>query len=103
MRETRHELRCHCSRRVLLAVYGRTAKGKSYVHQKVHKQGKVYGESVVESGTVAIRCRECLRWTRVRIRSGEQKVIAPSDRAPEMATEVEQANACRPFPQESRL
>lgn len=61
------ELRCFCSRQPLLATYGVDSKGKLFVHVKIWKQRRIYGEIVVEGGKVKLRCRECLRWHDVRI------------------------------------
>lgn len=60
------ELRCFCSRSPMLAKYGRNSGGL-FVHVRIHKQSKIYGEFVFTSGTVRIRCRECLRWHKIRI------------------------------------
>lgn len=57
-----HELRCFCSRKPLLAVYGIDQKGRLYVHVKVYKQSRIFGEMVFVGGEAHIRCRECLRW-----------------------------------------
>ena len=61
------ELRCFCSRNPLLATYGIDSKGKLFVHVKIYKAHRIFGELVVEEGTVKIRCRECLRWHTVNI------------------------------------
>ncbi len=61
------QIRCFCSRRPLLAQYGRGKDGLPYVHVKVHKQKRIYGEIVFTEGTVRIRCRECLRWYSIKI------------------------------------
>ena len=61
------ELRCCCADRPLLAVCGRDAHGQPFVHIKIFKQGRVYGE-VVATGDVRVRCRECRRWHVVTIR-----------------------------------
>lgn len=77
--ETRHDLRCFCSRKPKLAEWGRTEDGP-YVHILVHKQSKVYGEVVVTSGVVEIRCRECLRWTRIAISGATGAMEIKKDR-----------------------
>jgi hypothetical protein len=64
---TKHELRCFCTRKPLLAMYGIDNRDQLYVHVKIYKGGRVFGEMVVTSGTVHLRCRECLRWQRVII------------------------------------
>lgn len=43
-------------------MYGLDAKGRTYVHIKVYKQRRIYGESIHYNGEVKIKCRECLRW-----------------------------------------
>jgi hypothetical protein len=47
-------------------MYGVDENGDLYVHVKIYKQGRVYGETYHTSGVVKIRCRNCLRWNRVR-------------------------------------
>lgn len=68
------ELRCSCRRAPLLAVCGRDASGGLFVHVKVFKQGRVFGEIVAE-GPVRLRCRECNRWNRVDIKSPTAQLI----------------------------
>lgn len=58
-------LRCFCSRSPILAFYGVNEKGKLYVHIKIYKARRVYGEVITTSGNIIIRCRECLRWHQV--------------------------------------
>lgn len=67
-RRSAHELRCHCSREPLLAVYGIDGKGQLYVHMRVYKQNRVFGEMIATGGEVKLHCRECLRWHKVVIR-----------------------------------
>lgn len=67
-RKTANDLRCFCARAPLLAVYGIDKDGKLYVHVRVYKQNRIYGEVLVTGGTVKLHCRECLRWHRVVIR-----------------------------------
>ena len=64
---THNELRCFCSHRPLLAVYGLN-KGELYVHVRIFKQQRIFGEVVVTGGIVQLHCRECLRWHKVVIR-----------------------------------
>lgn len=65
---TTNLLRCFCSRVPLLATYGLTQDGNSYVHVKVYKQKRIYGNVRLSgSGTIEIQCRECLRWYRVTL------------------------------------
>jgi hypothetical protein len=62
---TKHELRCFCRGNPMLAVYGVDEIGALYIHIKIYKQGKVYGEAYYTGGQVKIKCRNCLRWNRV--------------------------------------
>lgn len=63
------ELRCEqCSRAPLLATYG-IEKGKVYLHVKIWKQNRIFGEFIVEGGVVRLKCRECHRWCRIIIRN----------------------------------
>lgn len=72
----RQELRCFCSRSPLLAVYGTDKEGIPYVHVKIYKQGRIYGETFHRGGTVEIRCRECIRWHRIFVQAGRPKLVA---------------------------
>lgn len=65
------ELRCFCSQNPLLATYGLDKKERLFVHVKVWKQRRIYGELVFEGGVVKIRCRNCLRWHRVIFQQGD--------------------------------
>lgn len=66
-RNTTKELRCFCSRGPLLAVYGVGQDGKLFIHVKIYKQSRIFGEILVTDGTVSMRCRECFRWHRINI------------------------------------
>lgn len=61
------ELRCFCRMEPLLATYGIDSKGKLFVHVKIWKQRRIFGELVIEGGIVKIRCRDCLRWHTVNV------------------------------------
>lgn len=71
---TRHDLRCFCSRQPLLATYGVDERGRLYLHQKIYKANRIFGESIVYGGEVSLHCRECLRWQTVFIQ--EPNVLA---------------------------
>lgn len=62
-------------RRPILAFYGVTDKGGPYLHIKVYKARRVYGEILVVAGEVQLRCRECFRW---------YKVVIPKHGAPQL-------------------
>lgn len=65
------EMRCFCSRRPLLAKYGRDAKGELFLHIKVFKQTRLYAEVVIGANAeVQVTCRECLRKHKVKIIQG---------------------------------
>lgn len=69
------ELRCSCSRRPLLAFCGSDPlTGEPWVHIKVFKGQRIYGEVVCNSGIVKLRCRECGRWQRVKIVRGAPRL-----------------------------
>ena len=59
-------LKCFCRHKPLLATYG-VRRGVLFVHVKIYKQDRIYGELYIEGGTVKLRCRECFRWQVVRI------------------------------------
>ena len=61
------ELRCFCGRKPLLATYGVDDSGQLFVHVKIWKQRRIFGELVVKGGEVKMRCRECFRWHTIRI------------------------------------
>lgn len=68
VRKTRNELRCFCAREPLLATYGVDERGRLYVHVKIYKQQRIFGEVVITEGKIKIHCRECLRWHKVVMR-----------------------------------
>lgn len=79
-KETKNELRCFCSRAPLLAVYG-IKDGELYIHVKIYKQRRIYGEVLITSGKVKLHCRECLRWHTVTMR-GRDAVVLEEDSVP---------------------
>lgn len=83
--QTRNELRCFCRRTPLLAVYGLDKHNKLYVHVKVFKNRRVYGEILVTKGDIKVRCRECMRWHTIEISSGNAQLIETS--APELLSQ----------------
>lgn len=68
-------------------------KGRAYIHQKVYKQSRIYGESIVVGGEVSIRCRECKRWHRVVIRSAN-KAELKEDNTPKPIDGDDPGNDC---------
>ncbi len=77
--KVKHELRCFCSRSPLLAVYGVDSKGKLFVHVRIYKARRIYGEVLATDGTVQIRCRECLRWHSVKIVQPDRAELEETD------------------------
>lgn len=73
--QTRNEIRCFCRREPLLATYGLDDKNKIYIHVKVYKNRRIYGEILVTKGEIQLRCRECMRWYRISIADGEPRLI----------------------------
>jgi hypothetical protein len=82
---TKHELRCVCAREPLLALYGVTESGLPYVHVKIYKQRRIYGEMFVTEGKVELRCRECFRWYTVRIVDPSRAVLKETEVPPQVA------------------
>lgn len=79
---TSNELRCFCARSPLLATFGLDSKGKLYVHVKIYKQRRVYGEVLITEGKVQLHCRECLRWHTVIIREPGSAALKPEQFPP---------------------
>ena len=85
---TSNELRCFCSRNPLLATYGLDHRGRLYVHVKIYKQRRVYGEVLVTEGRVQLHCRECLRWHTVIIREPGSATLKPEEFAPSVVEQI---------------
>lgn len=84
---TKHELRCFCSRTPKLAEWGVTEDGEAYLHVRIFKQGRVFGEIVVTQGVMDLCCRECLRWTNVTV--GRASVdVAPNNTPPKVLQRI---------------
>jgi hypothetical protein len=64
---SKHPLKCFCRRKPLLAMYGVDQHGKLYIHIRIYKSHRVFGEILVTEGRTRILCRECLRWHTVTI------------------------------------
>lgn len=75
MMNAEEQLRCFCSRQPLLAKYG-IKDGKPYVHIRIFKQQRIFGEMILDSGTIRIKCRDCFRWHTVSIRKGRVNLEA---------------------------
>ena len=86
--ETINELRCFCGRKPLLAVYGVNNKKQPYLHVKIYKARRIYGEIVVTEGVVHLCCRECLRWHRIYISGGRKPRLEPTEPPEPVADEA---------------
>jgi len=71
-----HQLRCFCSTEPLLATYGVDDEGRLYVHVKIYKQRRIFGEVIVTEGIVRLICRECFRWHKVNIKQHGEAVLS---------------------------
>lgn len=58
-----------------------------YVHVKVYKQARIFGEVLVTEGTVELHCRECLRWHKVVMHQPGKVELEATDKNPS-ASEV---------------
>lgn len=71
---TKNQLRCPaCRGHPLLAVYGVDERGRVYLHVKVYKQDRIYGE-IIAFGDISLKCRECNRWHHLHIDNKEVKI-----------------------------
>jgi hypothetical protein len=66
----------------LLATYGVDPKGRLFIHVKIYKQQRIYGEVLVTDGTVKLHCRECLRWHTVNIIQPERAILSEDTEPP---------------------
>lgn len=72
------ELRCFCRGEPLLATYGVDNRGVLFVHVKIYKQSRIYGELIFQGGVVKLRCRNCLRWHRVIFKKTDAQLAEDS-------------------------
>lgn len=61
------ELRCTCRRKPLLAIIKDGEGGAYYLHVKSVRSGQPVVSIVIEDGKARVYCRECGRWTTVKI------------------------------------
>lgn len=85
------ELRCFCRGEPLLAMYGVDAQGQMFVHVRVYKQNRIYGEMVVNGvGSITkIKCRNCLRWYTIKFKGPNAELV--EDSAPEVDASNDEA------------
>lgn len=79
------KLQCFCARKPLLAVYGVDHEGQLFIHIKIWKQDRIYGEIVCTGGVTKIRCRECLRWHRIRVVQPDVMALQEDEEPAELA------------------
>jgi len=85
------ELRCFCRGQPLLATYGVDEKGALFVHLKIYKRDRIYGEAVYMGGVVKFRCRNCLRWHKVVFREDGAALSETSSPLPQPSNQTERA------------
>lgn len=78
----RKDYRCTCSSRRRLASYGVDKQNKLFIHVKVYKAERVYGEIVVQGlAVVRLRCPACSRWHVINITNEVKPPIMEVDRS----------------------
>lgn len=64
--EGARRIECFCVRRPLLALLATdTSNGKPVIWVKTIKNGNISTEVILTTGSVRVRCRECLRYHRI--------------------------------------
>jgi hypothetical protein len=81
-------LKCFCSMQPILAVYGTDQYGEPFVHLKVWKQRRLFGEAIFKGGTVQLLCRECTRWHVINIRPNQPVQIRETEKPAELEAGV---------------
>lgn len=79
---TKSDIRCVCSRKPLLGIWGIDDKGKAYVHVMIYKQSRIFGQVLFSEGVAHLWCRECHRWTRLRLRGTASAADLVGDQPP---------------------
>ena len=75
MLDNAQEIRCHCRQHSLLGKFAMDdVTGEPVIHIKSWKGGTLYTEVVIVSGVVRIRCRNCYRWHRIRVKHGAPRL-----------------------------
>lgn len=84
-RLSKNQLRCFCSRQPLLCVYGLDKDRKPYIHIRVYKQGRTFGDVMIRGGEVELLCRECLRWHKIVFRVDKREAeLVETEQPPEV-------------------
>jgi hypothetical protein len=77
------EMRCFCRRKPLLATFGVDKNGTLFVHVKIYKANRIFGELIIEAGPVKIRCRECLRFHTIHFDGKRASLVATDQDVPQ--------------------
>lgn len=88
-KKTEHELRCRCSGRVLLAIWGRDSDGRGYLHIKARKNGRVITNTLHKGGEHSLWCTHCGRVTRIYLTPRGSKILPPSTAIPDQLLDDE--------------
>lgn len=80
---TRHELRCSCHYKPMLATYGIDKKGRVYLHVRVYKADRIYAE-LISYGEIDICCRDCRKWQTINIHQDSARAELSEVDAPEI-------------------
>ena len=88
------QIRCvFCARSPLLATFGLDRDRRPFVHVKVYKQKRIFGNVYVTGGPIHLQCRECLRWLKinfVRLHEVDLEAVETKD--------LPGTESCRPVP-----
>jgi hypothetical protein len=68
MRSSDLVVRCPCAAAPILSILRVDDRGNRFVHVKIYKQKRIYGEFIIEYGLVRMRCRSCARWFSLEIK-----------------------------------
>ncbi len=60
-------LRCFCYGKCILGIVKFDNQNKPFVHIKIYKSNRIYGEVLLKFGDIRVRCRDCYRWHQIRI------------------------------------
>lgn len=71
-------IKCFCAPEPILAMYGQDTRTREYfIHVRAYKQRRLITELVVpliSGGVVRIRCRNCLRWHKISVKTSQVEV-----------------------------
>jgi hypothetical protein len=99
MKRTEHELRCVCSKSVMLATYGRDRDGRAYLHIRARKNDRIITNTLHKGGEHDLWCSGCHRVTRVYLTPRGSKIISATDRVPALLAEDQSITLPQPASQ----